>query len=118
MTSRLTQCQTPNQPERLNPGRDQIGKGADIVPEQVDDCKSVYPGDFVGIRKLIDDFDGDTYRAVYTVRFRSAVYVLHTFKKKSNRGIKTPQRDIDLIRQRLAAAEIDHASRTKPAPKK
>src|SRR6266481_2127166 len=66
-----------------------------------------------GTVELVEDFDGDTYRAVYTVRFGTAVYVLHAFKKKSKRGIKTPQSDIDLIRQRLKAAEADHASRTK-----
>ena len=53
----------------------------------------------------------DTYRAVYTVRFHDAVYVLHAFQKKSTRGIATPQQDIELIRQRLAAAERDHRER-------
>ena len=57
-----------------------------------------------GVLELVDDFDGDTYRAVYTVRFQSAVYVLHAFQKKASRGIKTAQRDIDLIRARLARA--------------
>ena len=57
-----------------------------------------------GVLELVDDFDGDTYRAVYVVRFRSAVYVLHAFQKKSTRGMKTAQRDIDLIRARLARA--------------
>lgn len=63
--------------------------------------------------ELIDDYDGDTYRAVYTVRFASAVYVLHAFKKKSKSGIKTPQNDIDLVRRRLKVAEDDHTGRTK-----
>src|SRR5712672_2301191 len=49
-----------------------------------------------GTIELVEDFDGDTYRAVYTVHFAEAIYVLHAFKKKSKRGIKTPQRDIDL----------------------
>jgi phage-related protein len=66
-----------------------------------------------GTAELIDDFDGDTYRAVYTVRFGDAVYVLHTFKKKSKRGIKTPQGDIDLVKRRLKDAEHDHAQRFK-----
>jgi phage-related protein len=48
---------------------------------------------------------------VYTVRFNEAVYVLHAFTKKSKRGIKTPQRDIDLIKRRLKDAEHDHAQR-------
>jgi len=66
-----------------------------------------------GLVELVEDFDGDTYRAVYTVRFSEAVYVLHAFKKKSKRGIKTPQSDIDLIARRLKAAELDHARRFK-----
>jgi phage-related protein len=64
-----------------------------------------------GTIELVEDFDGDTYRAVYTVRFSNAVYVLHSFKKKSKRGIKTPQSDIDLIKRRLRDAEQDHAQR-------
>jgi phage-related protein len=54
---------------------------------------------------------GDTYRAVYTVQFDLAIYVLHAFLKKSRKGIKTPQDDIDLIRRRLAAAEMDYTRR-------
>jgi phage-related protein len=71
-----------------------------------------------GAVELVDDFDGDTYRAVYTTRLGSAVYVLHAFKKKSKRGIKTPKSDVDLIRQRLKAAEADHALRMKKEPGK
>jgi phage-related protein len=63
-----------------------------------------------GTVELIEDFDGDSYRAVYTVRFETAVYVLHAFKKKSKRGIKTPQSDIDLIKRRLRDAEADAAA--------
>ncbi len=66
-----------------------------------------------GVVELVQDFDTDAYRAIYTVRFDTAVYVLHCFKKKSKRGIKTPQSDIDLIRRRLRDAEADHAARTK-----
>jgi phage-related protein len=66
-----------------------------------------------GIIELRQDFDGDTFRAVYTVRFRKAIYVLHAFKKKSKYGIKTPQSDIDLIRRRLKAAEADYDGRFK-----
>jgi phage-related protein len=64
-----------------------------------------------GTIELVGDFDGDTYRAVYTVRFSQALYVLHAFKKKSKRGIKTPKGDIDLVKQRLRDAELDHAAR-------
>jgi phage-related protein len=66
-----------------------------------------------GTVELVEDFDGDTYRAVYTVHFGEAVYVLHAFKKKSKRGIKTPQGDIDLVKLRLKDAERDHAQRFK-----
>jgi hypothetical protein len=63
--------------------------------------------------ELVEDFDKDTYRAVYAVRLHAAVYVLHAFKKKSKQGSKTPQSDIDLIRRRLRDAEADHAARLK-----
>lgn len=63
--------------------------------------------------ELIEDFEGDTYRAVYTVRFETALYVLHAFKKKSKRGIRTPQSDIELIKRRLKAAEADNAAHLK-----
>jgi phage-related protein len=54
--------------------------------------------------EIVAPFDGNTWRAVYTVRFRDTVYVLHAFQKKSKSRIATPQAEIDLIRQRLAAA--------------
>jgi phage-related protein len=71
-----------------------------------------------GIVELIDNFDGDTFRAVYTVRFESAVYVLHAFKKKSKQSIKTPRSDIELIKRRLRDAEADHADPGKRESKK
>ena len=58
-----------------------------------------------GVLEIVDDFQGDTYRAVYTVRLSGHVYVLHAFQKKARRGIKTSQRDIDLIRERYHQAE-------------
>jgi phage-related protein len=58
-----------------------------------------------GVLEVIEDHEGDTYRAVYTVKFANAVYVLHCFQKKSSSGIATPKPDIDLIRQRLKDAE-------------
>ena len=58
--------------------------------------------------ELADDHRGDTYRTIYTVRFVSAVYVLHAFQKKSKKGIATPQADIRLIEQRLREAEQLH----------
>jgi phage-related protein len=62
------------------------------------------------VMKLVEDYDGDTYRAAYTVAFKKAVYVLHVFKKKSKSGIGTPKSDIALIEARLKAAE-DHYKR-------
>jgi phage-related protein len=53
----------------------------------------------------------DTWRTVYTVRFGDAIYVLHSFQKKSKKGIATPQKDMELIRQRLAAAERSYRER-------
>ena len=61
-----------------------------------------------GVLEVVDDFDGDTYRAVYTVRFARAVYVLHAFQKKSKRGAATPKAELDLIEQRLKRAREDY----------
>ena len=58
-----------------------------------------------GVLEVIDDDAGGTYRAVYTVKFKEAVFVLHVFQKKSNSGIETPKVDMDLIRFRLKVAE-------------
>jgi phage-related protein len=67
-------------------------------------------GELAGIIELVDDFDGDTYRAVYTVMLRGAVYVLHVFQKKSTRGIATPRREIALIKARYRRARAHHAA--------
>lgn len=61
--------------------------------------------------EVVSDYRGDTWRAVYTVRFAEAIYVLHAFQKKSKRGIATPSQEIELIRQRLAEAEQGHRNR-------
>jgi phage-related protein len=58
-----------------------------------------------GVLEIVEDRRGNTYRAVYTVRFARAVFVLHVFQKKSTRGIATPKPDLDLIRERLKLAE-------------
>jgi phage-related protein len=62
-----------------------------------------------GVLEVIADFRDDTYRAVYTLRFPSAVYILHAFKKKSRKGIPTPRAEIQLVRARLKHAEKVHA---------
>lgn len=70
-----------------------------------------------GVLEIIEDFDGNTYRAVYTVKFSDAVYVLHAFQKKSKSGIKTPTRELDLIDKRLAEAkEISNGRKKKDIP--
>jgi phage-related protein len=61
-----------------------------------------------GVLEIRDNLEGNTYRAVYTIRFEGVLYVLHAFQKKSTSGIATPQRHIDLIRQRLRDAEVIH----------
>jgi phage-related protein len=63
--------------------------------------------------EIVTDYQSDTWRSVYTVKFREAVYVLHAFQKKSKKGIATPQHEIDLIRRRLADAEFDYEERQK-----
>jgi phage-related protein len=61
-----------------------------------------------GVLEVVEDHDGNTYRAVYTVRFADSVYVLHVFQKKSKKGIQTPKHVVELIRARLRRAERDH----------
>jgi len=61
-----------------------------------------------GVLEIVDDFDGDTFRAVYTVRFAKAVYLLHAFQKKSKHGIATPKAELDLIDRRLERAREDY----------
>ena len=58
-----------------------------------------------GVVEVVESDGGGTYRAVYTVRFANAVYVLHCFQKKSTHGIATPKPDMDLVRDRLKAAQ-------------
>jgi phage-related protein len=70
-----------------------------------------WKGEGPGVFEIVEDHRGNTYRAVYTVRFREVIYVLHAFQKKSPRGIKTAQSDIDLIRRRLKIAQEDYARR-------
>jgi phage-related protein len=62
-----------------------------------------------GVLEVVEDHDGDTYRAVYTVRLAARVYVLHVFQKRAKHGIKTPKAEIDLVKARLKRAEEQHA---------
>jgi phage-related protein len=66
-----------------------------------------------GVLEVVEDSGGGTFRAVYTVKFGDAVYVLHCFQKKSTHGIATPKPDMDLIRERLKAAQAHAAGEMK-----
>jgi phage-related protein len=66
-----------------------------------------------GVLEVVEDHDGNTYRAVYTVRLADSVYVLHMFQKKSKKGIATPKHVIDLVKARLRIAEQHHQERKK-----
>lgn len=70
-----------------------------------------WKGEGSGVFEVVEDHRGDTFRAVYTVRFEHAVYVLHAFQKKSRRGAKTAKTDVDLIGKRLRAAQEDYETR-------
>jgi phage-related protein len=61
--------------------------------------------------EIVEDHDGKTYRTIYTVNFETAIYVLHAFQKKSRKGVKTPQDDIDLVKRRLKVAVEDYIAR-------
>ena len=66
-----------------------------------------------GVLEIMDRYDGDTYRAVYTVKFAGAIYVLHAFQKKAKKGIATPRREIALIKSRLKQAQEHYAENFK-----
>ena len=70
-----------------------------------------WKGEGPGVFEIVEDFEGDTYRAMYTVRFQEVVYVLHAFQKKSPRGIRTARGDVALVSQRLKAAQTDYEAR-------
>lgn len=73
--------------------------------EQDDAAKVLKGFGGAGVLEVVEDDVGGTYRAVYTVKFTEAVFVLHCFQKKSKRGIATPKEDMDIIRARLKVAE-------------
>src|SRR4051794_35095431 len=70
-----------------------------------------------GVLEVVEDHRGDTYRAVYTVKLKGRLYVLHAFQKKSRKGIATPQGDIELVKQRLKEAEAHYAATALAAKK-
>jgi len=72
-----------------------------------------WKGEGSGVFEVVERHDGDAYRAIYTVRFEGAIYVLHAFQKKSPSGIRTAQSDIDLVGERLKRARADYQTTPK-----
>lgn len=70
-----------------------------------------WKGEGPGILEVVEDHEGDTFRAVYTVRFKDCVYVLNCFQKKSHRGARTPRPDVELVALRLKQAQRDFEER-------
>jgi phage-related protein len=73
-----------------------------------EDAKPLQGFGGAGVLEIVERFDGDTYRAVYTVKLAGVIYVLHAFQKKSKQGIKTPKQELDLIKKRLQQANEDY----------
>jgi len=65
-----------------------------------------------GVLEVVESFEGNAYRAIYTVKFDNAVYLLHSFQKKSKHGISTSKQDIDLVKKRLKEAQEDYHRET------
>jgi phage-related protein len=96
-------------PERVV---DNIGYALGVVqyggqPPSAKPWKGLGPG----VAEIVEDDASGTYRAVYTVRFRKAIYVLHAFQKKSPSGMRTARPDIELIEERMKAAKRDYEAR-------
>lgn len=75
------------------------------IGEKSDYAKPLQGFGSAGVLEIVENFDRATYRAIYTVQFEDAIYVLHCFQKKSKRGSETPKHEIDLIRERLKEAQ-------------
>jgi len=91
-----------------DPVQDEIGTALSVAQFGGKHPKAKpWKGEGPGVFEVVEDHRGDTYRAVYTVRFEGLVYVLHAFQKKSPSGIRTPRRDVELIMRRLNEARTD-----------
>ncbi|MEH1780913.1 MAG: type II toxin-antitoxin system RelE/ParE family toxin [Nostoc sp.] len=90
--------------------QDIMGYALDLAQhgEKHPDAKPLHGFTGTGVLEIVDDFEGDTYRAIYTVKFAGFVYLLHSFQKKSKHGIATPKQDIDLVKKRLKVAQEDY----------
>jgi phage-related protein len=62
------------------------------------------------VMEIVEDHDRSTFRAVYSVRFGDVVYLLHAFQKKAKRGIATPKHELEVVQERLKAAEAHYRS--------
>jgi phage-related protein len=89
--------------------KDGIGYALELVQkgEKPANAKPLKGFGGASVLEIVEDFDGDTWRAVYTVSIADAIYVLHFFQKKAKTGIATPRRELDLIRRRLRDA-VEH----------
>jgi phage-related protein len=92
--------------------KDLFGFAIDLAQagQKHSDAKPLKGFKSAGVLEVVENDEGGTYRAVYTVKLTDWVYVLHCFQKKSMKGIETPKADIELIRARLKQAEVDHAA--------
>jgi phage-related protein len=92
--------------------KDLFGFAIDLAQagQKHSDAKPLKGFKSAGVLEVVENDEGGTYRAVYTVKLTDWVYVLHCFQKKSMKGIETPKADIELIRARLKQAEADHAA--------
>lgn len=89
------------------------------IGDKSPDAKPLRGFQGAGVLEVVENHDGSTFRAVYTVRLASGVYALHAFQKKSHRGIATDQRDLELIKKRLGDAEqIDRVKREQAGRRK
>lgn len=91
------------------PVRDEIGYALYIAQTggKHEQAKPLKGFGGAGVLEVVELFDGEAYRAVYTLKFAAAVYVLHVFHKKSKRGIATPKTELNLIRLRLKLAQLE-----------
>lgn len=92
--------------------KDEIGFALHLVQEGKTPFNAKpFKGLGPGVMEIVCDYDTNTYRAVYAIKIGDEIYVLHTFQKKSKSGIKTPQKEVDLIEQRLRMAKQIAANR-------
>jgi phage-related protein len=95
-----------------NPVKDEMGNALGVAQfGSTHPSAKPWKGQGSGIFELVENHDGDTYRAIYTVRFQDVVYVLHAFQKKSPNRIRTAQLDIGMVERRLKIAQQDYQVR-------